>query len=290
MLKTKLRGGMDTMGIELIEKNKSLYNIIINDFKHVIETRNQSFYLVYQPQVNVITGEVETVEALARWNHSNFGEILPTYFIRLAERLGLIEAVGDLVLEEACYQLKKWHLSGYSKLKIAINLSPIQLRNDRALRKIEELIYELCLSPSQIELELTESVFIGVDLRVLDMIHKFKKLGISLAIDDFGTGYSSLKYLCDLPIDRLKIDKCFIDNDNEKINIILETIIALVKRLDIIPVAEGVETMEQQKYLIDKGCFITQGYFYSRPILPHQLDYTIKVIKEKLKFQSYPTN
>jgi diguanylate cyclase (GGDEF)-like protein/PAS domain S-box-containing protein len=224
--------------------------------------------LVYQPMLQLSEGRIAGVEALLRWSSAEFGEVNPTDFIPLAEEAGLIERIGEFVLFRACAQLREWQERGLHGITMSVNLSALQLLREELTQRLCEILAELDLDASHLELELTESVLMEHPERAIHTLDRLHALGVSIAIDDFGTGYSSLSYLKRLPIDTLKIDRSFVgditsDPDDEAIT---KTIITMAHSLDLEVVAEGVETLEQLEYLHEQGCDAIQGHWLSPPL------------------------
>jgi diguanylate cyclase (GGDEF)-like protein/PAS domain S-box-containing protein len=218
--------------------------------------------LHYQPQAH-IGGEVTGFEALVRWHHPRQGIIAPGTFIPLAEESGLIIELGEWILRTACREAASWP----RPLDIAINLSPVQFQHGDLPKLVHEVLIETGLSPSRLELEITEGVLIGDFSRAVSILRRLKNLGVRIAMDDFGTGYSSLSYLQSFPFDKIKIDKSFIANlgHSQQAATIVRAVIALGRGLNLPVVAEGVETKEQLKFLADELCNEIQGYFIGRP-------------------------
>jgi len=224
--------------------------------------------LLYQPQVDLHTGQITGVEALLRWDSSFYGCVSPLEFIPLAEESGLIIPIGLWVLKQACQQVERWHLQGLGHLTVAVNLSPVQLHNEGFVTAVLQQLDHIGLASSSLCFEITESVFVDNLPRVSIILSRFRNMGVRIALDDFGTGYSSLNYMKNLPLDILKIDKTFIDNfhNGESEKEITRTIVSLAHILRLEVVAEGVETQEQYDYLRQIGCNKVQGYYLSRPI------------------------
>lgn len=226
------------------------------------------FRLVFQPRLNLRTDRCVGVEALLRWRSAELGDIGPAEFIPLAEESGLILAIGEWVLREACRTLRHWHDEGFVDVACSINVSVLQLLRAPLAEQLRSILAETGVAPDRVELELTESMVMKNAEQALAVLHALRDLGVRLAIDDFGTGYSSLVYLKRLPIDTLKIDKAFIgdltdDPDDEAIT---ATIITMAHSLGLHVVAEGVETPAQLAYLRGQGCDEVQGYWLSRPL------------------------
>lgn len=226
------------------------------------------FFLHYQPQVDMRTGRMVGMEALLRWRHPSLGVLHPDRFIPLAEETGLILPIGEWVLRTACSQNKAWQESGLVPLRVAVNLSARQFRQEGFIEMVGDILKDTGLSPLLLELELTESTIMTDDHESTNLLHQLKQMGINLAIDDFGTGHSSLSYLTHFPIDRLKIDKSFIQDitTNPDHTAITEAIIAMAKSLKMEVIAEGVERKEQLRYLAKRRCDAIQGYYLSHPL------------------------
>ena len=224
--------------------------------------------LVFQPQVNLVTGDVRGAEALVRWHHPERGMVSPIEFIPLAERTGAIVAIGEWVLKHSCYALRRWLEAGFHNLTISVNVSAIQLHQSDLVGTVKRLVRETGIPPQHLMLEITETaVMENVDLAIR-LLKQMKDIGVQLAIDDFGTGYSSLSYLKKMPMDEVKIDRAFVqdmleDPDN---GTIVDAIIQLGHSLGLSVIAEGTETLDQIKYLQECECDVAQGYYYSQPI------------------------
>jgi diguanylate cyclase (GGDEF)-like protein len=229
---------------------------------------NQEFLLYYQPQVDMSLGKVIGFEALIRWNNPEFGIVSPLKFIPIAEDTGLIIEIGEWVIEEASRQIAQWRNEGLNPGYIAVNISAKQLIHGN-LEKVVPAILEKhgCLH-EWIELELTESIIMNNPDYSKNILVQLSEMGFKLAIDDFGTGYSSLAYLKNLPMNKLKIDKSFVDNlpEDQADGEIVKSIIHLCKGLNLNIVAEGIETDKQGKFLLKEGCLIAQGYHYYKPL------------------------
>lgn len=225
--------------------------------------------LFYQPQVELATGTIAGLEALIRWNHPTRGMLLPATFIPIAETTGYIRTLGQWVIERACRQIHDWHNQGLIPVRVALNMSAAQFKLDPGLdRVVAGALAKYQLDPDQIELELTESVLIEATAKCSDAFERLRQLGVRLTIDDFGTGYSSLAYLRLFRVSRLKIDQRFVEgvSDNADDAKIVRATIGLARELGIEAVAEGVETEQQKKFLIEAGCKLGQGNFLGEPM------------------------
>ncbi|MGY5809063.1 EAL domain-containing protein [Rhizobium sp. LEGMi198b] len=226
------------------------------------------FVLHYQPQVDLQTGRIVGAEALVRWNHPSEGLVYPGDFIALAEETGLIMPIGEWVLQTACRQAKAWQDKGLEPIRISVNVSARQFQEKCLMETVANALSESGLDPTWLELEITESLIMKDLASSIARMHELEKLGVKLAVDDFGTGYSSLSALKRFPLSRLKIDRSFIadiphDADDMAIT---SAIISLAQKLDLEVIAEGVETEEQARFLVDSGCNEIQGYLFSRPV------------------------
>ena len=237
-----------------------------NEMKKGIE--NDEFVLHYQPQIDLKSGLVIGVEALVRWQNPFKGFIPPNDFIPRAEENRLIIPLGAMIFKKALVQVKAWREEGVFDGVMAINISGVQIEEDDFVETLEAILKEEGIDTHQIELEITESAIMKNADQAIITIEKLKKLGFSIAIDDFGTGYSSLSYLKALPIDKLKIDRSFVkDLPDDKDDVaISKVIIALAKNLELRVLAEGVETKEQQEFLLQNGCNTAQGYLFAKPM------------------------
>ncbi|MEI7612168.1 MAG: ABC transporter substrate binding protein [Betaproteobacteria bacterium] len=241
-------------------------SILENDLRQALN--RQELMLYYQAQVDR-TGQIVGAEILLRWKHPDRGFISPVEFIPLAEDTGLILPIGQWVLEGAFKQMKAWSDHGVAqKLRISVNVSPRQFRQDDFVHSIRQLIENTGVVSIHLELELTESLVLDDVENTIEKMLLLKELGVSFSMDDFGTGYSSLSYLTRLPLDELKIDKSFVANlpGNHNDEVIAQTIITMGKSLGLRVVAEGVETEAQRSFLNEHGCHTYQGYYYSRPV------------------------
>mgnify|MGYP003396847343 CR=1 FL=1 len=239
--------------------------------------RNQ-FFLAYQPQISYRDHRVVGVEALIRWQHPEHGLVPPDLFIPLAEQNGTIIAIGEWVLDQSCKQLRDWHDQGFSDLRMAVNLSTVQLHHAELPRVVNNLLQMYRLPPRSLELEVTETGLMEDISTAAQHLLSLRRSGALIAIDDFGTGYSSLSYLKSLPLDKIKIDKSFVQDllDDDDDATIVRAIIQLGKSLGMQVIAEGVETAEQEAYIISEGCHEGQGYLYSKPLPARELSAYLK--------------
>nr|WP_030128173.1 bifunctional diguanylate cyclase/phosphodiesterase [Pseudomonas sp. QTF5] len=249
------------------ELEKDLRDALIRD----------QFYLVYQPQISYRDHRVVGVEALIRWQHPEHGLVPPDLFIPLAEQNGTIIAIGEWVLDQACKQLREWHDQGFD-LRMAVNLSTVQLHHAELPRVVNNLLQMYRLPPRSLELEVTETGLMEDISTAAQHLLSLRRSGALIAIDDFGTGYSSLSYLKSLPLDKIKIDKSFVQDllDDDDDATIVRAIIQLGKSLGMQVIAEGVETAEQEAYIISEGCHEGQGYHYSKPLPARELSAYLK--------------
>ncbi len=235
---------------------------------------SQEFVLYYQPQVEAASGRLLGFEALVRWVPENGEPVSPAVFIPLLEETGLILALGDWVLHEACRQAVRWRAAGLLPGPISVNLSPRQFQHIDVVDLVRRALLDSGLPGELLELEITEGALMAQNLATQERLAELKALDVQLAVDDFGTGYSSRAYLSRFPIDKLKIDKSFIDGlgQDERADKIVATIIAMGQSLDLKVVAEGVETSSQLQLLCALGCDAIQGYLYGRPLPAEQAE------------------
>ncbi|MEN4052474.1 MULTISPECIES: EAL domain-containing protein [Sulfurimonas] len=244
--------------------------------------KRAEFELHFQPKIEALSGKIVGAEALIRWNHPKFGFLLPHQFIELAEDHGYIIKIGEWVLSEANRVIKSINALNLSnEMHIAVNVSLKQLQVSEFYNIVQRAL--VGIKPSQLIIEITESVMAEDIDFALHLLQKIQKLGVKISMDDFGTGYSSLAYLTKLPIDSIKIDKSFVDEipkDESNKKILIDTIIAMANTLDKCVIAEGVEHPYQRKYLQKKGCNYFQGYLFSKPI--DEQNYMELLMKESL--------
>ena len=249
-----------------MEDDVNRKNDLADILSHVID--KNEIYLQYQPQVNVESGQVTGYEALMRIESELVGFISPAEFIPIAEETGIINILGEWALIEACNFNQVLIKSGFGPLRVSVNVSTTQLKDDHLIDIIKSIPEKTGMDLKHLEIEITESVLMNSFEHNLKLINQMKELGCSIALDDFGTGYSSFNYLTQIPIDTLKIDKSFIDGicSNEKDRCIADSIIDLAHKMDISVVAEGVEDNEQLQILQDQFCDTLQGYLFSKPL------------------------
>lgn len=241
---------------------------------------NNEFELYYQPQYNLSENRISGFEALIRWKNSELGMVPPTRFIGIAEATQQIIPIGNWVIKNACFFLKRLNQAGFNNLNISVNVSVVQLLQDDFIDSILDVLDLYSLEASQFEIEITESTLIESYELIAAKLKRLSDIGVSIALDDFGTGYSSLNYLRLLPISTLKVDKSFIDTItlDEKHKGLIELIVKLGKTFRLNIIAEGVETSEQLEYLAANSCDKIQGYYFSRPIPEESI---LKLLEEK---------
>lgn len=237
-----------------------------SELRHALERGELAVY--YQPIVNAQTGHARSFEALARWPQADGKMIPPGIFVPIAEETGQILVLGEMVLRRACHDLARWHQAGYDALSVAVNVSNRQLHQKGFPQLVENIMASAKLPLNCLEIEITESLFMTHVDEAIKTLNELRELGVRISIDDFGTGYSSMSYLQRLPLNKLKIDKCFIDNvaTHSGSLPITETMILLAHSLGLYVVAEGVETLEQCAYLRKLDCDSFQGFYFSRPM------------------------
>jgi len=248
----------------------------------------QELFLVYQPQMDIATGDIVGVEALLRWQHPELGLVPPDRFIRIAENTGLIVPIGEWVLRTACAQARKWQDEGLSEVRVAVNVSAVQFRQDGFRDHIRSVLHETGLAPEYLELELTESLLLSNADVMFSVLRELKEMGLSLAIDDFGTGYSSLSYLRQFPVSKLKIDRSFVKDVaiNPDDAAITTAIISLAKGLNLKVIAEGVEDEAQLAFLRERQCDEIQGYYFSRPVSADKVAEMLRGTRSALQSQA----
>ena len=254
------------MGADIRERVR-----LLQALRHAVES--ERLFVVYQPQVNLINGQLLGVEALIRWRNEDGTFVSPDRFIPLSEASGMIVAIGDWVLRVACHELVRLQALGLPNLRMSVNVSQIQFRHPAFLEKLRSAVIDTGINPKCLELEITESVAMEDPDFMLETLHKVRKMEISVAIDDFGTGYSSLSHLRQLPIDRLKIDRAFVSELKNAVpgGHIASMVIELGRKLNLAVIAEGIEEESQAQTLLSMGCHEGQGYLYAKPMASQQL-------------------
>lgn len=247
--------------------SKAVARLTIESRLHKAIDRNE-LDLYYQPQINVLTGQIVGLEALLRWNSPELGVVSPADFIPAAEETGLITPIGEWVIHRACQQLKSWHQAGLHSLRMAVNVSRLQFRRNALLTQVARALETSRLDPRNLELEITEGVLLqDTDLHS-QQLNQLKAMGFRLVLDDFGTGFSSLSMLKRFPFDVIKIDRSFIQDlteDSEEAGIV-QAIVTMTRCLKRSVIAEGVETAAQLRLLAAFGCIEMQGHYFSRPL------------------------
>jgi EAL domain-containing protein (putative c-di-GMP-specific phosphodiesterase class I) len=228
-----------------------------------VALERDQFEIHYQPIFDLGSDRLCGFEALLRWNHPSRGLVLPGQFIPLAEELGIIKSIGAWLFRQACVDA----VQSLGDVKIAVNLSPIQLEDDGIIDIISAALATSGLNPARLEIEITESALLKNSAITIALLVRLHGLGLSIALDDFGTGYSSLSYLRSFPFDKIKIDRLFISEmaTREDCAAIVSSIVSLAARLGMTTTAEGVETQEQLELVRDAGCSSAQGYLFGRP-------------------------
>ncbi|MBZ0104441.1 MAG: PAS domain S-box protein [Sulfuricella denitrificans] len=265
--------GRNSVQYYTAEINSRIFQRLILENNLRVALERDEFAIHYQPQVSLLTGQVTGMEALLRWHHPELGMVSPVNFIPLAEDTGLIIPIGAWVLHTACRQTRAWHEAGLPLLRVAVNISGRQFR-ENIPQLVEKALAESGLPPQYLELEITESVAMQHAESTEQTLSALRDMGVRLSIDDFGTGYSSLSYLKRFPINKLKLDQSFVrdiisDPDDAAISM---AIIALAHGLKLDVIAEGVETESQLDFLRTHGCDAIQGYYFSRPVPAEQME------------------
>lgn len=241
-------------------------NLSIQTIYHALERNELELY--YQPQIDSQSDRIVGLEALLRWKHPKKGIIGPLEFIQAIENTGLIMKISEWVVKSACRQNKYWQDMGLPKKPVAVNISARQLEDGDIVELFCGALKETGLPSEYIEIEITENTAVRDFNIAVETLKRLKNLGVGIAMDDFGASYSSLNYIKQLPVDAVKIDKCFIEGIGVSIKdeAILKTVIALLQNFNLRIVAEGVETEQQVKFLADEGCRIIQGFYYYKPM------------------------
>ncbi|MHB9132754.1 MAG: putative bifunctional diguanylate cyclase/phosphodiesterase [Armatimonadota bacterium] len=262
------------------EEGKNTFRFFSSDMSEILYERRflgqelrkalegNQFKLVYQPQVDIHSGNIVGVEALLRWDHPDYGEISPQHFIPLAEETGLIEPIGAWVLQTACTQAQAWHQAGCTDLRMAVNLSARQFERQYLVKAIDQALAVSELAPEFLELEITESTAMRDTEYAIELLVQLREMGMRIAIDDFGTGHCSFGYLKRFPVDTLKINQTFIRDipDHHDSVAIAHAIVILGRSLGLTLIAECVETTDQLEMLRTLGCHMYQGFLFSKPL------------------------
>jgi diguanylate cyclase (GGDEF)-like protein len=256
------------------ELTTAVYDHVIleADLKHAIKKNQLLVY--YQPQVSLQTKKIVGAEALARWQHPELGILPPKQFLKAAEQYNLINQIGKIVLTTACRQIVSWKKQGIPIKSIAVNISGSQIHQTDLVKTVKNVLRETNCKTDWLELEISEDFIINKTNQAITTLRQLRDLGISLAIDDFGTGYSSLSHLKQLPVNKLKIDRCFVRdlNDDMEDAALVQAIIAMGKSLQLETVAEGVENSSHEIFLSAHGCDYAQGYYYSKPLPAQEVE------------------
>jgi EAL domain-containing protein (putative c-di-GMP-specific phosphodiesterase class I) len=242
-----------------------------HDLRHALE--QGELHLHYQPQVELSSGQIIGMEALLRWQHPIDGNVPPDEFIPIAEETGMILPIGRWVLEQACTTAARIRRLYGRPFRMAVNLSARQFEDPDLILQIDQILADTGLPGEYLELEITESLLVNNFVHINDILRQLRRRGITIAVDDFGTGYSSLNYLKKLEVNQLKIDRSFVQDipgDRDDVAI-TSTIILMARQLGLDVIAEGIETAQQQHFLLQQGCRTGQGFYFSRPVPFSQL-------------------
>lgn len=250
-----------------MDETVKLRSALEEDLREALRTKDQ-LVIHFQPQVAGVAETVVGLEALVRWEHPTRGLIPPAQFVPIAEDAGMISDLGEWVLREACTASRRW-----PDLSIAVNLSPVQIRSSGFAERCIGIIRECNADPSKLELEITEGILLEDDSTVRKTLSTLREFGFRIALDDFGTGYSSLSYLQQFEVDKIKIDRSFVQRlgstDDREAVAIIEALVALGEAMGLTVAVEGVETKDQERLLTEVGCREMQGYLFS-PALPQE--------------------
>ncbi len=263
--------------------NKGSQDIVRLESDLHIALAQQQFELHFQPKVDIKTGMVSSAEALVRWRHPERGMISPADFIPLAEECGLIGGIGNWVVREACRQGRAWQDEGFPPLRIAVNLSASQFRASNLVELIRAALTHASFDPHSLEVEITETAVMSDPEESIKTLERLSEMGVLISVDDFGTGYSSMSYLRRLPIDRLKIDRSFINEITARADdaSIVQAIVSLAHSLRLKVIAEGVETIAQLDFLKSIGCDQYQGFHFSRPLPVREFETLMRSLQGK---------
>lgn len=250
----------------LKQKLKPVKRVFESDLERAV--RKEEFVFFYQPQVNLKTGRVDGVEALLRWHHPQKGMISPAEFIPMLERTKLINELSPFLFRQSMDDLKKIQDAGFSNLTMAVNLSVVQLEDDKLASKLEKQLKKSKVNPKYYECEVIETSMMEHIARQVGVLNEISEMGVQLAIDDFGTGYAGFNYLRRLNVQKMKIDMEFVSSlfDHKNNEIILSAMMELGHRLNLTVLAEGVETKKQEEWLKANGCDMAQGFYFARPM------------------------
>lgn len=273
--------GKNTYHFYTKEMTEQTYNRLLleNNLRDALD--NHQFELYYQPQFDITTNQIIGFEALVRWNHAQKGIISPDHFIPLAEETGLILPLGKQIIDMATQTISEWNQAHLTNARIAINVSAKQLRDSQFFHNLNSALSKNNCQSDWVEVEITESSVMQNPELAIKLLGKLRRKGITISIDDFGTGYSSLAYLKKLPITKVKIDRSFVSNlpqDKDDVEI-TKAIISMSQSLNLDIIAEGIETKEQRDFILQEGCKLIQGYYYSRPLTKQAMTEMLEQIK-----------
>lgn len=266
--------GRDTYRFYSEQLTKEAYRQVLLDSALREAQARQELTLVFQPQFDVVRGQLIGVEALLRWHHPQLGSVSPAQFIPHAERTGLIRSIGQWVLESSCRQGAQWQAEDHDFGTIAVNVSASQFHDESFVEQVQRVLSKTGLAPTKLELEITEGVLAQDTHGLIEKMQILRSIGVRFSIDDFGTGYSSLSFLKKMPLDRLKLDRSFVDEvtSDENNKIIASAVIALGAAMGLEVVAEGVETKAQETVIRAMGCNKMQGFLYGRPMSGEEVE------------------
>lgn len=258
---------------------------LVNEIPRALRLGELELY--YQPRVNFVREQVDSVEALVRWHHPQAGLVLPDRFIPLSEQTGLIFDIGDWVLVEACKQAKTWLNGGILDLRVAVNISPVHFAQKRFVGRVAEILREIQLAPDRLEIEITESTFLISDEAARSNVAALRSLGVSVAIDDFGTGFANFSYMKNLDTNTVKLDRAFVGNivNDQFDTAVAKAILKLGELQEMKVVAEGVETLDQANFLRELGCTEFQGFLYSPPVAANKIPMIVQDLSTYLNLK-----
>ncbi|MEP3112497.1 EAL domain-containing protein [Nisaea sp.] len=254
---------------------EAVRNLVVeHDLRRAVSERRAEFWLAYQPKVDCQTGEISGLEALIRWNHPKRGIVGPNEFLPIAGRAGISSDLTFIVLEQLVAQIKEWRASGLRTVPVAFNIGAEDVRENRLVPFLTNLLHDAGVEPGALECELTETSIVADIRSAKQLFDQLVAMGVPTAVDDFGTGYSSLVHIVDLPVNVVKIDRSFVQTmeASKGSNAIVQAIVAMTKAMGVVCVAEGVETSKQLADIQSYGCDLAQGYLFDKPLTPEDVE------------------
>ena len=258
---------------------EAVRNLVVeHDLRRAVSERKEEFWLAYQPKVDCQTGVISGLEALIRWNHPKRGLVGPSEFLPIADQAGIAPDLTFIVLERLVAQIKEWQAAGLKTVPVAFNIGAEDVRENRLVPFLSNLLRDAGVAPSALECELTETSIVADIRAAKKLFDELVKMGVPTAVDDFGTGYSSLVHITDLPVSVVKIDRSFVQTmeTSKGSNAIVQAIVAMTKAMGAVCVAEGVETNKQLADIRMHGCDLAQGYLFDKPLTPEAVEVRLR--------------